>query len=106
MIGDVFSKDERRQNNSSKSIGRKLSSVLGLYCKKIGTTKGTKLNLIFRKMGNMDPLRGAVLCEVPGKGLGLVATKGLCLYLLSSSMTHSQAGNLSSLSGVRADFEF
>ena len=56
----------------------------------------------------MDPLRGAVLCEVPGKGLGLVATKGLCLYLLSSSTTHSQSGNLSSLSVVRAvlSFEF
>ena len=69
-------------------------------------TKDTKLNLIFRKMGNMDPLRGAVLCEVPGKGLGLVATKGLCLFLLSSSTTHSQSGNLSSLSVVRADVEF
>ena len=30
LIGDVFSKDERRQNNSSKSIGRKLYSVLGI----------------------------------------------------------------------------
>ena len=35
------------------------------------------LGLIFRQMGSSDlVLRGATLCEVAGKGLGLVATRG------------------------------
>ena len=36
----------------------------------------TLLRLVGKQMGSSDQLRGATLCEVPGKGLGLVATRG------------------------------
>ena len=36
----------------------------------------TQPRLVGKKMTKSDQLRGATLCEVPGKGLGLVATKG------------------------------
>ena len=36
----------------------------------------TLLRLVGKQMGSSDQLRGATLLEVPGKGLGLVATRG------------------------------